>query len=247
MQGLLGAVFRSFGANLGVAIPIAALVSIPELVAILVMNGRMESTPLSELAGSLQTFSIILALLGLVMTPLASGAITYAVVQSASGKNVGVGTALGKGFSKLGAVLLVGLLSGLCIAGGFLALVIPGIIIAIRLSVSTPAAVAEDLGASEALKRSWALTKPYASTIFGTLFVIGIINFVETKVVSTIFVSGKTDIASLIAGLKLNFYVSWATGLVVTALGAVAGAVIYMKAREATEGVSADALAAVFD
>jgi len=55
--------------------------------------------------------------------------------------------------------VLTGLLMGLCVLGGFILLVLPGIYIAVRLSFATY--VVADTGAKpkDALRESWALTK----------------------------------------------------------------------------------------
>ena len=63
---------------------------------------------------------------------------------------------------KAGTIFGVMFLSGLIMIGGFIALIIPGIYLLCRISVATPAAMIEDLGPGESIRRSFDLTRDFA-------------------------------------------------------------------------------------
>jgi hypothetical protein len=53
-------------------------------------------------------------------------------------------------------------LSGLIMMAGFIALIIPGIYLMCRIPLATAAAMIEDIGSSDAIRRSFFLTKDFA-------------------------------------------------------------------------------------
>src|SRR3954468_18988 len=74
--------------------------------------------------------------------------------------------------------LVMGILAFLAIAAGFIAIVIPGIFLAVRWSVALPALLLERRGPVAALGRSWQLVKGFWWKVFGTLFVAYLLVFV---------------------------------------------------------------------
>lgn len=73
---------------------------------------------------------------------------------------------------RFGSFIALVILTGLGVGLGFLFLVIPGIILAVRWSVSVPAVVADGNGYAEAIAYSWEATRPHFWPIFGTLVVV---------------------------------------------------------------------------
>lgn len=101
----------------------------------------------------------------LIAGPLSYG-LFYLYLRAARDQDPGLGD-LFEGFrhylSTLGAVLLVGILTMI----GFVLLIIPGIIAAIRLSFVPFLVTDEDMGAIDALKESWSRTKGHGWSLFG--------------------------------------------------------------------------------
>ena len=122
-------------------------------------------------------------------------------------------------------------------AAGMMLCIIPGIIVAITLSVSVPVAVEEKPGVFASLRRSGELTKGYRDQIFGVFFVIGAINI------------------ALAFGFNMLAYVSPSASLVLnairevlnTGISATASAFIYYQLRSVKESLDLDELASVFD
>jgi hypothetical protein len=88
------------------------------------------------------------------------------------------------GFHRLGSVLVVSILVGLATVGGLILLVIPGIYIGVRLTVSIDALVVEGRRGTQAMGRSWGLVGGLWWHAFATLLVawllIGVANAVIT-------------------------------------------------------------------
>lgn len=76
-------------------------------------------------------------------------------------------------FQQFGQVILAGVLMGAIIGIGVILFIIPGIIFACKLAFVPFLVMDEKLDATEAVRRSWAMTRGYA----GTIFLMGIMAF----------------------------------------------------------------------
>ena len=94
------------------------------------------------------------------------GATVYAVSELYMGRRISIRESFGRVRGKTWTIFGVLFLSGLILLGGFLALVIPGIYLACRICVATPAALLEDIGASDSIRRSFDLTRDFAGRAF---------------------------------------------------------------------------------
>lgn len=134
--------------------------------------------------GRLALGGLALGAIGFIVTQLAAGAATHAVVSWIVGEEPSVGTSYRAALSRLGSILLVALLTGLAVAGGFLLFIVPGIILLVRLIAGVPAVIVEAKRGGEALSRSWEVTSGDGWRIFGTmlvvLIVVGIFNGILT-------------------------------------------------------------------
>ncbi|MGD0404496.1 MAG: glycerophosphoryl diester phosphodiesterase membrane domain-containing protein [Candidatus Acidiferrales bacterium] len=103
----------------------------------------------------------------------AHGATVYAVSELYLGRPTSIGASLRRMKGQAGTLLGVLMLNGLATLAGFILLIIPGVYVACRLITAVPAALLEQLGPSESLSRSFALTKDNA----GRAFVIYLLYF----------------------------------------------------------------------
>jgi hypothetical protein len=94
------------------------------------------------------------------------GATVFAVSEIYTGRQTTIRESLGRVRGYTGTIFGVMFLSGLILIAGFIALVIPGIYLLCRICVATPAALLEDLGASDSIRRSFDLTKSFAGRAF---------------------------------------------------------------------------------
>jgi hypothetical protein len=174
------------------------------------------------------------AILGLIVT----GAVTYGTVQEMRGYHVPLGDSISVGLKRSLPVLWVGLLAGLCIMGGLILLIIPGLMLMCALWVVVPVAVVERPGGVDALKRSAELTGGFRWSILGIFLLVGILNAVVGNIAQRVLIEVSLSvllIGSLIIGFVFNIY------------GAVCAAVGYSILRNEKDGVELDELAAVFE
>lgn len=180
---------------------------------------------------------------GFLLGMIATAAMVYGVVQQLNGKPASLGACIAVGIKRLFPVLGVGLLVALCVGLGLIALIIPGIIISLMLYVAIPVAVIEKPGVMASLSRSKELTSGYKGSIFGILFVLGVIERIVNKVLESSFI---TETATM-DDVKMYLFLVLAVSIVLGALGAVANAVVYYDLRRAKEGVGVEELARVFE
>ena len=107
---------------------------------------------------------------------LCTGALMKSVSETYLGHEVSVGEAYRfvwpKVWTIIGAAMLVGSVTSL----GFLLLVVPGIIFALRYAITTPAIVLENLKARQGMKRSKQLASGNLGKVFGVGFVAAVIS-----------------------------------------------------------------------
>ena len=114
---------------------------------------------------------------------------------------------------RYGSLFAAGFLGGLGGALGVVLLVVPGLYLAARWSISTPFIVAEDQASTQSLKSSWHATQDSGWTIFLvllTLSMAGLAVFATATVIATL--AGKQDNA-LVQSLLTNILVGlWLVG-----------------------------------
>jgi glycerophosphoryl diester phosphodiesterase family protein len=128
----------------------------------------------------------ISALIGVLITQVLLGALTRAGAGTVVGQPVSVSESFQFGLERLGPILLVGILVALIVFGGFLLLIIPGIIFAVKLTVAIPALVVENRRGTDAISRSWNLTSGHFWHVLGTIIVAAIIAGIITGILGAI-------------------------------------------------------------
>jgi hypothetical protein len=149
----------------------------------------------------------LLGLIGLVLSIIASMLITGAYIvglteAERTGEFPPFGEVWPKVTPKIGALFVTSLLAGLGILGGFILLVIPGLILATWWFVASPIVMLEDKSGTSALGRSRELVRGNGWTVFGLFIVVsilvGIVSSVLGGITGAIF--GFNDIISTFAG-----------------------------------------------
>jgi hypothetical protein len=105
---------------------------------------------------------IVLAFVLVVAFLYSAGASVFAVSEIYAGRPATIRGSYGLVRGKALTIFGVGLLSGLIIIAGFLVLIVPGLYLICRIPLATAAAMIEDLGPSDAIRRSFTLTKDFA-------------------------------------------------------------------------------------
>jgi hypothetical protein len=91
--------------------------------------------------------------------PLYEGELVYALGQLKSGRRAGYAEAMGVGLGHWGRLFAARFMAGLIILLGFIALIIPGIILQLRFALLDEAVILEGAEASDARGRSAELTR----------------------------------------------------------------------------------------
>jgi len=211
---------------------------------------------------SLTQYQIILPLAMALLSFIATGAVTFGVVEQLGGKTAGIGRCLSVGISRLFPVLGVGIVASIAIASplvlaGLLvglggagsgpavlilvpACAIPSVVLYCMYFAAVPAAVIERPGLFGALGRSMRLTRGAKGTIFLTLLVLVVVNWLAGKILAAaITVQSMAD-------LPVFMWVTLAWSVVWGGLQATVPAVVYHDLRVAKEGVGIEDLKKVF-
>jgi hypothetical protein len=174
-------------------------------------TGRIVATNGSALAASTLT-----SLLTLVIQQILIGAVAWAVAMVLIGRVPDARASYRFGYRRLWSILLVGILFVLAVFAGLIALVIPGIIIAVRFSVAIPALVVEGKRGTEALGRSWNLVRGRSWSVFGAFIVVGFLTGIVSGVLTAIgggnwFVTG---LLAAVAGCITTPFTGLVIGLI---------------------------------
>ncbi len=140
-------------------------------------------------------------------------------------------------------VVLVGLISFVLLAFGFLAFVVPGLLVATVFFVAVPVIVLEDEGVIGSLQRSASLTGGNRWRVFVILLVaIGIslgLTVLLTGVVELLPHENDSPV--------LTALIDWVHTAIESLFIGILTAVTYFALRQAKEGVDVDELSTVFD
>jgi hypothetical protein len=136
--------------------------------------------------------------------PLISALHVQAVIAIGEGKRPRIGPVALRGLSVLAVVCAAEIVAGVLIGLGFIALIVPGIILSLRWSVVAQTAAVDHEGWMPALRRSAKLSAGNYWHIFRVLVAIGLLTFVIAAMVGALVGSGHgTGVASVAAGIVL--------------------------------------------
>lgn len=216
---------------------IALLVIIPYiLLLVLISQGQI------EVDQSLMT--VVLLLLNLLLTYLATAAIAYGTFKAMLGQRATIGDCLSRGLALVFPVLGVAILSAFAVLLGLLLLIVPGFIVLTMLWVAIPAVVVERPGVTRAMGRSAELTSGNRWRVFGIIVILMLINAASGMIVNAPFAAGGEQTLS---SLAWNAGLSGFLAAFQTALAAVMATVVYHDLRVAKEGIGVTDIARVFD
>lgn len=134
-------------------------------------SGPLETGSQQNTEGYLLLMLLNLSLVG----PLISALHVHAVVRIGEGGRPRVGEVALRGLQVLPVVVAAEVMATLGIALGFLALIVPGVLLSLRWAVVAQAAAIEEEGWLPALRRSARLTHGHYWRIFGLLFLTGLL------------------------------------------------------------------------
>jgi hypothetical protein len=208
----------------------------PETETVLVFGESVETVS-ARTASAALIVALVGVVIGVIINAVLQAAIMRGAAQGSIGDPVDIDASYKWGFARFGSVLLISILVGLAVLGGFILLIIPGIIFLVMFSVAIPALVVENLRGTDAMSRSWNLVKGHFWHALGLIIVAGII----TAVVGGI-------IGAIGGAISDNWFVAWifqAIAQIITApFAAIVSVLLYLDLRARREALSADGLRA---
>jgi hypothetical protein len=155
--------------------------------------------------------------------PLISALHVHAVVQIGDGETPRLGSVALRGLRVLPVVAAAEIIANILIGLGFLALIIPGVILALRFSVVAQSAAVDHEGWLPALRRSRRLTAGHYWHIAGLLLVIGVVTSATVFGGRALSSGGETSVGWILIGLGIE--------TVLASFVALALAILYFDLR----------------
>lgn len=177
------------------------------------------------------------ALIGLMIQQLLTGSLTRGAAGSLLGRPVDVSASYGYALSRLGGLIGLALLVSILSFIGWLFLYIPGVIIAVFLSMAVPAFIIERKGVTESMSRSWELVSGFWWHVLGVIVVSMIVAYVVNWILGLIG-----------GGTFIGFWILTAIGQIITApFVALVAVVLYVDLRVRHESLTAATLGQELD
>lgn len=164
------------------------------------------------------TIAFLTGIVGWVIGSIAQGIAVKFASDALEDKQTTLLSSFNFTLSRLLSLLAVSVITGILIALGLIALIIPGIILAIMFSLVVPTIIIENIGALESLSRSRELVNCRWLKTFGVLFlfqiIIGIVGSIISVLTGSLGLVGSVASSILVAfiqpilpiGLTLYYY-----------------------------------------
>jgi hypothetical protein len=189
---------------------LAAGVVVPYELIVLAVTG-VGPLSLRELSGSTE---LILDVVNFFLIgPLISALHVHAVRDIRDGDRPRLALVAPRALAALPVVSAAVIISTLGIFAGFIALIVPGILLSLRWSVVAQAAALDRGSWTDALRRSAELTRGNYWHIFGTLFLVSLLGAILGFGVEAAFHHPSTTVSSFVAGTALQTVVRSLTAL----------------------------------
>ena len=205
---LIGATFGLYRRYSWLFLVLAGVVVVPyELISLIGEPGG----PLHGAARALFSLALNVADFALVL-PLISALHVFAVEDVRAGREPDLGSVARRGLASLRVVSPAVFLSYLGIFVGFIALIVPGILLAIRWAVVAQAGSLGAKGWRDALDHSAGLTEGRRLHVFGIFVLLGLITSIPTVIQIVVFGAALT-VGSFVVGTAFSILLSSFTAL----------------------------------
>lgn len=252
----IGRVFsRAFGTiaanpatTLGIGFLFGALPSLLAAYAIQTVRAESFATLGPAATIGIGLFSLLVTIL---LGIIAQGVLVRVTVAFSEGRKASLGESVMAGLRVALPLFVLGVLSALGLALGFLLLVVPGVILYMMWSVAAPSLVEERLGPIEAFGRSRHLTRGARWKIFGLTLVVLVVYWIVSGVVAALTIASYGGLEQVAASAAQGpSLVQLAVNAVVATLySAVSGVIppsLYVELRDWKDGPQTEALAEIF-
>lgn len=167
-------------------------------------------TYLAPNASVLSLLTIVASIVAGVLSVIVSGAYPYIVKAVLEGGQFSMTDAFGRAYHKFWTLLVAGILVGLIVVLGVIALIVPGIIFATWYAYTVPAIMLEDTGALEGMSASKAFGRDKKWSTFLVFLTIGVVSLVvvAVEIILTLF---SPLIGSLILRVLMILVAAWSS------------------------------------
>jgi hypothetical protein len=246
---IISTAFDIYKANATSLITIVAIVVVPLSFIGAFLTGVVfapDEVTTTDIFGNTQTISdttfglfvagaIVGALIAVIISAMLQAAIMRGAALASVGDQLDVEASYRYGFRRLGSVILISILVGLAVAFGFVLLIVPGIIFLVKFSVSIPALIVEDRRGTDAMSRSWNITKGFFWHALGVMVVAWLVTVVVSWVI--------TAIAAIFGDFWIIQWIFSAIGQIITApFSALVTVLLYIDLRARSESLTGETL-----
>jgi zinc ribbon protein len=164
------------------------------------------SSYLSALLGAIFLLIAVIILVNIIFSTIAEGAAIKLTSEQITKGEASLGGSIRFTVSKLLSIWALSIIVGIVVGLGFIALIVPGIILAIMFSLALPALLIENKGVFDSISRSRQLVSHRWGKTFGTFLALGIIVIIASLIVSAITAPLGTIIGPVANGILSAFY-----------------------------------------
>jgi len=153
-------------------------------------------------AGSLSALGIVISIVSFVVSIIVTGSFPSMVQTVLGGGQISVADSMRKAYQKFWTLLFAGILVGIIVALGFVALVVPGIIFVTWYAYTVPAIMLKDKGVLAGMGASKAFGRDKKWSTFSICVIIGVVFVIAFAIQSAL------SLASPIAGRVVYSFLS---------------------------------------
>jgi len=179
--GLLDRAFRLYVDNFPLMLGITAAAYVPLYAIQLVMQAGASgiTAPPGRDLRLLLSQLVLLILWASLALPIATGASTYAISERYLGREVTVGGAMARAWSRLWTLTVAQISVMVRLFFGFLLFFIPGILWSLSYALVAPVVLVEGQKAAPSLRRSWELVKGNRGKVLAVLLVVNVLQWLS--------------------------------------------------------------------
>jgi len=164
------------------------------------------SNYLSALFEALFLLLAVIFLVSVIFSTIAQGGAIKMASEEITKGQVNIGASVRFAVSKLLSIWALSIIVGIIVFLGFIALIVPGIILAIMYSLALPVLLIENKGVTESMGRSRQLVSHRWGKTLGTLLALAIIVIIASLVVNAITVPLGNILGPVVNGILSAFY-----------------------------------------
>jgi len=177
----------------------------------------------------------------LFVEPFLRGAVARAAADVYAGQRPDLAPMYRFAVRRFHSILWVSVLAGLAVVGGFILLIVPGVLFLVRFSFATTVVVVEDQRGRKAMGRSWRLVKGRFWKVLGTLLLAGILSSLVAGILQLPLTFASYPLGR--SGWVLRAIGASAAGVITRPFAAIVGVLLYFDTRIRKEGMDLDLMA----